>query len=205
MKRLIICVAITALLFMSCTRRPVQKDIVVDHNSMSNSMSDHGQMMSSPNAAQAPYELQFIDTMIVHHQGAIDAAQLVATRGQHEELIKLAESIIEDQQREIAQMKEWRDAWYGGKPQAVNMDMPGMREGMQGMDLAKLDLLKANAFDLEFIRQMVPHHEGAVTMAKDALEKDVHPEVKALAQNIINAQNEEIEKMRSWQDEWAEK
>jgi uncharacterized protein (DUF305 family) len=102
-------------------------------------------------------------------------------------------------------MKEWRDAWYGGKPQAVNMDMPGMREGMQGMDLAKLDLLKANAFDLEFIRQMVPHHEGAVTMAKDALEKDVHPEVKALAQNIINAQNEEIEKMRSWQDEWAEK
>jgi len=162
-------------------------------------------MTSSAGAAQAPYELQFIDTMIVHHQGAIDAAQLVATRAQHQELIDLARSIIDDQQREIAQMKEWRDAWYAGKPQAVNMDMPGMREGMQGMDIAKLDPLKANAFDLEFIRQMIPHHAGAVTMAKQVLEQNVHPELKDLAENIIRTQTDEIEKMRSWESEWSDK
>jgi uncharacterized protein (DUF305 family) len=205
MRTLLICLASIALLSSSCTRRPVEKEIVIDHNSMTNSNTEHGHMMSSPGAAQAPYELQFIDTMIAHHQGAIDEAQLVATRSQHRELEQLAKSIIADQQREIAQMRQWRSAWYNGKAEAVNMDLPGMREGMSGMDMAKLDPLKENAFDLEFMRQMIPHHEGAVTMAKDLMDKDAHAELKGLAQSIIRTQTDEIKQMRSWETEWEQK
>jgi len=166
---------------------------------------DHSKMESSPGAADAPYELQFLDTMIVHHGGAIDAAQLVATRAQHEELRQLAKAIIADQQREVAKMKQWRSQWFGDSPQAVNMDLPGMRDGMEDMDLSKLDALKENDFDLEFIRQMVPHHEGAVTMVNDILTRDVHPELKSLAENIVKSQSNEIETMKAWQAAWQRK
>ena len=196
---------IACLAFVSCTRRPVQKDAPINRVPMDHSMMDHSKMESSPGAADAPYELQFLDTMIVHHGGAIDAAQLVATRAQHEELRQLAKAIIADQQREVAKMKRWRSQWFGDSPQAVNMDLPGMRDGMEDMDLSKLDALKENDFDLEFIRQMVPHHEGAVTMANDILTRDVHPELKNLAENIVKSQSNEIETMKAWQAEWQRK
>jgi uncharacterized protein (DUF305 family) len=52
---------------------------------------------------------------------------------------------------------------------------------------------------------MIPHHAGAVTMAKQVLEQNVHPELKDLAENIIRTQTDEIEKMRSWESEWSDK
>jgi len=190
---------------ISCTQRPVQKDIPIDHNTMDHSKMDHSKMDSSPGAANAPFELQFIDTMIVHHQGAIDAAQLVATRAAHQELKDLAKSIISDQQREIAQMRTWRSSWFSESAPAINMDLPGMREGMHSMDLEKLDGLKENEFDLEFIRQMIPHHKGAVTMAKQLLSTDVRAELKTLADDIVRSQTAEIENMKIWEKEWSKK
>ena len=166
---------------------------------------DHGgghTMQSSADAEKAPYELQFIDTMIDHHQGAIDMALLVETRASHDDLKMLARTIIADQRAEIEQMRKWRLQWFRDAPQAVNMKMPGMTEGMQGMDLKKLDLLKANEFDLEFVRQMVPHHEGAVTMAKELLKQTQRPELKDLAENIVKAQTDETARMKSWEAAW---
>jgi uncharacterized protein (DUF305 family) len=197
--------AAACLIFVSCTRRPVQQDAPVNRVPMDHSTMDHSKMESSPGAADAPYELQFLDTMIVHHVGAIDAAQLVATRAQHKALQDMAKAIIADQQREVAEMKQWRSQWFGDSPQAVNMDLPGMRDGMRDMDLSKLDALKENDFDLEFVRQMIPHHEGAVAMAKDALTHDVHPDLKNLSDSIVNSQSDEIEKMKTWQAEWQRK
>jgi len=193
------------LLTLSCTRRPVQKDIPIEHNSMVHTGIDHSKMESSPGAANAPFELQFIDTMIAHHQGAIDAAQLVATRAAHPELKDLARSIITDQQREIGQMRTWRTSWFGEAAPAVNMDLPGMREGMLAMELEKLDQLKENEFDVEFIRQMIAHHEGAVTMAKQLSSGDIHAELRELANNIIKSQTGEIETMRNWEKVWRKK
>ncbi|MBC7901123.1 MAG: DUF305 domain-containing protein [Saprospiraceae bacterium] len=208
---LILIVAVSAL-FTACERPPVANNAPIDHNTMDHSKMDHSKMDSSPNAAQAPYELQFIDTMIMHHQGAVDMAQLAETRAQHEELKTLAKAIIADQQKEIAQMKKWRGEWFAGRPQAINMDFPGMRDGMKGMDTAKLDALKANDFDLEFIKQMIPHHEGAVAMAKDAVAKfptdpakqtPMAEAFRSFADSIVKAQETEIKQMRDWQSAWS--
>jgi uncharacterized protein (DUF305 family) len=49
-----------------------------------------------------------------------------------------------------------------------------------------------------FIDMMVPHHEGAVQMSKDALTRAEHQEVKTLAQQIIDAQQKEIDQMKQW-------
>lgn len=173
------------------------------HNSMDHGNApDHANMQSSPGAAAAPYDLQFMDTMIVHHQGAVDMAKLAETRAEHKELKDLAASIIYDQEKEIGKMSEWRDKWFAEKTKAINMEFPGMSHGMGGTDLKKLGSLKGNEFDIAFIEQMIPHHEGAVEMAKDLQKQDTHAELKELAGDIIKAQEAEIRQMREWLGKW---
>jgi uncharacterized protein (DUF305 family) len=62
--------------------------------------------------ASEPFDLAFIDAMIPHHQSAIDAAQRVLNEAQRPELKELAQRIIAAQEKEIEQMKAWRETWY---------------------------------------------------------------------------------------------
>jgi uncharacterized protein (DUF305 family) len=175
----------------------------MDHNSMGHGdASDQANMQSSPGAATAPYDLQFLDTMTSHHQGAVDMAKLAETRAEHKELKELAASIVYDQEKEIAKMSEWRDKWFAEKTKAINMKFPGMSHGMGGMDLKKLESLKGSDFDIEFIKQMIPHHEGAVEMAKNLQKQDAHAELKELAGDIIREQEAEIKQVREWLGRW---
>ena len=160
-------------------------------------------MESSPGAESAPYDLQFIDTMSGHHKSAVEMAMMAETKASREELKAFAAKMVTDQQKEIGQMKEWRDRWYAGKPEAVNMEMPGMKDTMQGMDMQKMGTAKGSDFDLMFIEMMVPHHQSAVVMAREALEKGEHPEIKRLAQEIIKAQETEIAQLNRWKAAWG--
>jgi uncharacterized protein (DUF305 family) len=167
---------------------------------------DHSTMASSPGAADAPLELQFIDTMIVHHQGALDMAKLAEVRASRDELKKFGAAIIADQDREITQMRRWRGEWYKDAKPAINMDFPGMKDGMAQMDMKRLGELSGQEFDREFIRQMMVHHSGAVVMSRALLansaEISLKPEMKKLAEAIITAQNGEIDQMNKWLAEW---
>jgi uncharacterized protein (DUF305 family) len=175
----------------------------MNHGEMDHSTMNHSDMQSSPNADDAPYVLQFLDTMIAHHQGAVDMAKPAETKADHSELKTLAKNIIADQEKEIAQMKKWREEWFAGKPPAINMEMAGMSDSMKGMDMKKLGSSSGNDFDLEFVKQMIPHHEGATVMAKEALQKSQKEEIKTLASAIIKAQEAEIKQMKSWQTAWG--
>jgi uncharacterized protein (DUF305 family) len=63
--------------------------------------------------AGEPFDRAFIDAMIPHHESAIEAARAAQTRAQRPEIKQLAQEIVAAQEREIAQMKEWRRAWFG--------------------------------------------------------------------------------------------
>ncbi len=59
-----------------------------------------------------------------------------------------------------------------------------------------------STIDQHFIEEMIPHHEGAIVMAKLALERSTRPEILSLSQGIIEAQTKEINDMQKWYKEW---
>lgn len=174
-----------------------------DHSKMDHSKMDHSAMKSSPDAAAADYDLQFIDTMIAHHQGAVDMARMIPQKAESNELKALGNDIVASQEKEIAEMRSWREKWFAGKPAAMNMELKGMADSMKGMDMTKLGTLSGKTFDIEFAKQMIPHHEGAVVMAKEALERSKRDEIKRLSNEIIKAQQAEIGKMKAWIVQWS--
>jgi uncharacterized protein (DUF305 family) len=70
-------------------------------------------------------------------------------------------------------------------------------------DASDIESLRtATPFDKAFIEEMIPHHQMAVMMAQMLKSSTTRPEMKQLADNIIEAQNKEIEQMRSWYSQW---
>lgn len=99
---------------------------------MSGAMMNGGMtsgMMGSTAAGDPnlPFDHRFLDQMIMHHQGTVMSAQMMIADSTRPELRNLAQRIITGQQREIEQMRAWREEWYG----ATNAgSMPGMMGGM---------------------------------------------------------------------------
>lgn len=194
------------------TQNTAQTNTAGDHSGhdMSNmnghdmSKMDHG--VSAPGAADQPFDLQFIDSMIHHHEGALQMADMVIGKTERKQLKDFAQKIIDDQKKEIEQMRKWREEWYPGKPAALNMELPGMKGGTEMMNsehMKEMDEMEPAHFDNHFFTMMTKHHEGAVQMAKDALGRAEHPEVETLAKQIIKAQEAEIKQMQAWKAVWS--
>lgn len=76
-----------------------------------------------------------------------------------------------------------------------------MESAMHDMN-AELSGVSGDALDKVFLEQMIVHHEGAVAMAEQVLERGVHTELKEMATAIITAQTAEITQMKQWLFEW---
>lgn len=179
----------------------------------------------------APFDQQFIDMMVPHHEGAVAMATIAQTRAQHQEVKAMAADILRSQAAEIDQMKRWRKAWYGSEQTPPMSRMPmidgvSMRStgagnsggsGMGGMQhggaagapatmdmAADVEALRRapEPFDLAFIDAMIPHHESAIAAARAAATSAQHPEIKQLATEIVAAQEREIGQMRQWRQAW---
>jgi uncharacterized protein (DUF305 family) len=168
---------------------------------------------SSGAGVASDFDRAFIDMMVPHHQAAVEMARIAQERGEHPELIQLADEIVAAQEGEIAQLKEWRQAWFGSAdtppmdamPMLPGMDMEGHDMGTTTMDMTMdIDALRtAEPFDQAFIEAMIPHHESAIAAAELALDQAGSPEIKSLAEEIIDAQRREIDQMQTWLESWG--
>lgn len=146
--------------------------------------------------ASPQYDLQFIDAMTKHHQSAVEMATLASQRAAAPEIKQMATKMAADQQKEIAQLKAWRDQWFANAPASDGASIPGASS--MNMDMSHLQSLQGHQFDMMFIDMMVPHHEGAITMSCDAHAKAEHAELKKFARDVIRAQEREISQLQQW-------
>lgn len=157
-----------------------------------------GSLMGNSNIGQMDHmmdmivssEREFIEGMIPHHQEAVDTAKEVIARGGTTPEIKtLVENIVVAQEKEIADMKQWYEAWYGTPYQDKGTYQPMMRE---------LASLSGAELDKAFLTDMIMHHMGAIMMARSVQSFIEHDEMAELTQAIVATQSAEIVQMRQF-------
>ena len=152
-----------------------------------------------------PFDRQFIDRMIPHHAMAIYSAQHMISDSRRPELRDLAENIVESQTEQIEQMRAWRGEWYGDPGPEYAYPGDGWSDGMgwddNGMMGRSGGMMGRNATDAMFLQMMIPHHQQAIQMSRRALGSAKHPELRHLAEQIINQQSVEIELMQGYLQE----
>ena len=134
----------------------------------------------------------FVADMIPHHESAIEMAKIAQKRGKSEFVKNLADDIIRTQSAEITTLRSEDEQLASDGVEKGDLGMGDMKS--MDMDMSMLET--ADPFDEEFMRMMIDHHQDAVDMANVELEKGGDPELKALAQDVIDAQTREIDEMR---------
>ncbi len=134
-------------------------------------------------------ERDFLAEMIPHHQEAVDAAkQVLARGGTTPEIKSLVTNIISAQEKEITEMRSWYQLWYGTEYQPSGTYRPMMRD---------LSSYSDTLLDTVFLEDMIPHHMGAIMMARNVQLYLEHVEVETLTSNIVTSQSQEIELMQN--------
>lgn len=192
--------------FMNRTDTPVDPMAGMDHSKMNMNSSESDTYKKYAALKGEAYDKEFLANMIVHHESAMNMAEMALASAQHQEIKDLATNINTSQGQEVGNMRKWQTEW--GYPATSGHMMTGMAEaehsmeGMSDMNEA-LKGLSGDAFDKKFLELMIEHHQGAIDMAKPAAINAAHQEVKDLAQAIIDAQTKEISEMKQWQQQWG--
>ncbi|MEU6126285.1 DUF305 domain-containing protein [Streptomyces sp. NPDC047123] len=145
----------------------------------------------SPNSA----DFSYTQMMIVHHGQALTMTELVPKRAESDRVKRLASRIGAAQRPEIGAMKGWLKN-HGGPREHAGHDraaMPGMASAAQ---LKQLRAATGKAFDELFLKLMITHHSGAITMAGDVLSDGNNIQVEEMANDIVAQQSSEISRMR---------
>ena len=142
-------------------------------------------------------DITFAQSMIPHHQQAVEMADLALKNASSSQVKQLATQIKAAQDPEIQTMKGWLTSWGAGED--MGMDHSGM-SGMTGMmsdaDMTNLDAARGKDFDAMWLQMMIAHHQGALTMANDVLATTQDPAVKTLAKALVTGQTKEIDTMK---------
>lgn len=156
------------------------------------SSSDTTTSTTSASAAGNATDRAFIAAMIPHHQSAVAMAKIAQKEATSDFVKGLADDVVRTQNAEIAVMRRV-DAQLAGTGVAVG-DL-GLSDHMMGMGMEADELHGAMPFDAAFMKAMVPHHEGAIAMAKIELDTGANAQMKQLARAVIAAQQREVDAM----------
>ena len=162
--------------------------------------SDHGGGDSTADAKET--DGAFIVEMIPHHESAIEMAEIATERGEHPEVKALAEEIIAAQAAEIGGLERIHQRLFGQPTSAASHGTLGLPDHEMGMHMEATELADEKPFDKAFIDMMIPHHQGAIRMARIELAQGENTGLMNIFQVIIDAQAREIDEMNRWRKEW---
>jgi uncharacterized protein (DUF305 family) len=147
------------------------------------------------------YDIAWMSQMIEHHRGAVEMSKNCVKTCVDKDVKAAAQKIINAQDKEIKQMTTWLKSWYNAKADPKQMalmkaDMkPMMDTSIAGM--TPMSGMSSQA-DRSFLTGMIPHHEHAVAMGKDATKRALRPELRKFGQNVVNDQSKEIKQFKNW-------
>jgi uncharacterized protein (DUF305 family) len=141
----------------------------------------------------------FASMMKIHHVGAVEMAQLQLSRGTDQQLKDMAQNIIREQQREVREF----DAFLSKTDQnttTAGKSSPFYDRVMQEMKGMKMDDMDhSGSIDQQFVKMMIPHHQGGIAMANLYLKTGAQEEkLKAIANSIKADQQKEIQQLQAW-------
>lgn len=160
-------------------------------------------MQSSPNAQSKPYDQQFLDTMMHHHMMAMDMAKMAQPKATHPELKAMIQKMLDQQKKEMDELKALKEQLYSGKGDAINMGLPGVAS-TKNMDMDSLMSASEEEFDRKFIDMMTKHHKSGIALAQSEVNKGKQSEVKSLAKKIIQSQEKDITEMSKMKAKWQQ-
>jgi uncharacterized protein (DUF305 family) len=143
-------------------------------------------------------DVDFARGMMPHHQGAVDMAEIVLKFGNDAEVRALANAVIAAQKAEIARMQGWLSLKAASAPGPSAALVKKAFEEANARMHADMDLPPSGSADRDFMLGMIPHHEGAVEMAKIQLRHGADPDMRKLARDVVRTQSEEIASMLDW-------
>jgi uncharacterized protein (DUF305 family) len=174
----------TAAVVSSCAGPPSSHE----HASQDTRSTEH-------NAA----DVAFAQNMIPHHQQAVDMSAMVPSRTANPDVVVLANHIGSDQQSEIDMLKELLARWgeptgadHAGHDGHAAMGIDGM---VDAATMERLQYLRGGEFDGLWLRSMIKHHQGAVTMAQHEVAHGQNPDAVKMAKIIVDWQQLEIGQM----------
>ena len=155
-------------------------------------------MNTAPNTDN--YNLNFVLEMTPHHEGGINMAKAIVKYGSNPEVKKIAENIITSQEAQIPIMKELASKFEKEKPSDKQNNKNYINEYnkvKETMFNQMESVTITNDADVNFLQQMIYHHEGAIAMAINILKYTKDPELKKLAENIVSSQSKGVKEMRA--------
>jgi uncharacterized protein (DUF305 family) len=145
-------------------------------------------------------DVDFVRGMIPHHQGAVDMAKVQLQYGKDEELKELTRRIITWQEAEIGFMKQWlagrNSAWQASNA-CERKSVAAYINSMANMH-RDMNIQYTGDADYDFVKGMIPHHQGAIDMAWVLKEHGASHDLRQLADDIIRSQGQEIRWMEAW-------
>ena len=139
----------------------------------------------------------FIVQMIPHHRAAIEMSQNLLQYTTLVPLQEIALNIIASQTKSIEDMEEALDccAQMENTQQELCLYARRIQQITQTMFSAMNAAPASNCINADFMREMIPHHKGAIAMSETALGFPICSELKPILQAIITSQREGVKKM----------
>ncbi len=138
--------------------------------------------------ADRTLDLRYVNAMIAHHRGAMLVAEQ-AKKSERPEVRNLAEAILKNEPKAIAELYAWKKDWYQDERKVADPVVP---------KLGNYD----KTFDLRFLNAVIAHHENGIVMTRDVRLKSSRSEVLDNADAVEAFLKGGIEMLKGWRGNW---